>query len=99
VKIYKATFYNNCGHSIEKLECESITKDAVSCVRTAREVSLYKSNANIIYQRETKSSRYCVDLDEVVDWLEEKYQVKIDDTKSALFSLKQKQKSLIEEIE
>jgi len=98
MKAYKATNFANGSHKIESIECERLTFDAVVISRSFDDITKHHSNAPIIYPRETKQTRFCLSIDEAVDFLDAKYQEKIEDLSSVIFSLKQKQKSLINEV-
>lgn len=98
MRAYKAIYLANCSHRIEPLECEKLTHDVVVINRSADEISRNHNTAPVIFQRETKHERYCASIDEAVDFLDAKYQEKIENLGGVIFNLKQKQKSLINEV-
>lgn len=98
MKIYKATYFTNGSNKIEPMECQRLTFDAVVISRTLDDITATHSNAQIIQKRETKDARFCSSRDEAVDFLDAKYQDKIEELEGVMLTLKQKQKSLIKEV-
>jgi len=98
MKAYKATFFANCWHKIEEIECVKLTLDAVVIPRSAKEMERLNTNKPIIFQREANGTRYCASKNEAMDFLDCKYQDKIESLQGLIYSYKQKQKSLLGEI-
>jgi len=95
LKAYKAVFFKNGSHNITELECKELTDDAIVISRTPEEMTAAHSSAPIIQQRETSSTRFCSSINEAVDFIESKYQDKIEEISGLMFDLKQKKCGLM----
>ena len=99
MKIYKATFFRNCAHKIEILQCIKLTPESVVMARLANDIENQHTRSDIILVRETSHWRYCEEKQEAVDFLIDKYEDKIVDLNQSTFEYKQKQKKLTEEMQ
>lgn len=95
MQIFKATFYSNVSHKIEPIICIKITDTSVVIPRSPNEIKQFNSNKPVISRRELNGARYCETEKEAIDYLDSKYQEKIEQLSDALFSCKKKQKSLL----